>query len=356
MNNKKINPEDLLIHVLNVGFGDNIIIEFPVDNEGKRSFGLVDCFKHKKTEKYLDALVEKAEDRKALKFICATHPHYDHICGIPKMMKHKKYCPEEFWDSGFRHSLVKYKELLEIVSEKNIKMLRVSSGMEWYFGKVKITALSPAVQLRNRYATYGIDMNNASIVLRIEHNDKDSVITRSLEYKGNKSMEALRNAGKSVVILTGDAEYDSWSYITQEYPLIHRASSHKPLVSKMINLLACSVIKVAHHGSMHSSPLDVYEKLNPKVAVISCKQEESTKKIGNRKLKRKLFPHRSAEIALEEVGAKIITTDGSYETETDSADSHPGSIVIVIPPGKKPWTIKLKDDANSIPVPPPRGE
>lgn len=351
MASKQIKPEDLVIHVLNVGFGDNIIIEFPVDGNGRRSFGLVDCYKGKKTKGYLDALVPNVQDRQPLKFVCATHPHYDHICGIPYIMKNATYCPEEFWDSGFRHSLATYKTLLETVIEKGIRMLRVSSGMEWYFGKVRITALSPAVQLRNRYATYGIDMNNASIVLRVEHTNEDAVIMRSLEYQGNQSLEAIRKAGKSVVILAGDAEYDSWSYITQEYPLLDRTSNHKPLVSKMINLLSCSVIKVAHHGSMHSSPLDVYEKLKPETAVISCSQEASTKTTGNRILRRNLFPHRSAEIALEEVGSKIITTDGSYETDNQTGDNHPGSVVIVVPPGKRPWTHKLDDDKNSVPVP-----
>ena len=60
---KKIRSEDLVIHVLNVGFGDNIIIEFPVDNNGRRSFGVVDCYKGKKTKDYLDALVPNAPDR-----------------------------------------------------------------------------------------------------------------------------------------------------------------------------------------------------------------------------------------------------------------------------------------------------
>ena len=121
----------------------------------------------------------------------------------------------------------------------------------------------------------------------------------------------------------------------------------------MINLLACYVIKVAHHGSMHSSPLDVYEKLKPKIAVISCSQEVSTKKAGKQILKRNLFPHRSAEIALEEVGSEIITTDGSYKNTMNPDHAKPGSIVIVVPPGKRPWPIKLEDDEKSIPVPPP---
>jgi hypothetical protein len=40
--------------------------------------------------------------------------------------------------------------------------------MKSYIGTLRITALGPSVALRNRYATSGIDMNNASIVLRLE--------------------------------------------------------------------------------------------------------------------------------------------------------------------------------------------
>ncbi len=41
---KDISSKDLVIHVLNVGFGDNILIEFPADRTGKRSYGVVDCY------------------------------------------------------------------------------------------------------------------------------------------------------------------------------------------------------------------------------------------------------------------------------------------------------------------------
>ena len=32
---ESICPEDLVIHILNVGFGDNILIEFPADDSGE---------------------------------------------------------------------------------------------------------------------------------------------------------------------------------------------------------------------------------------------------------------------------------------------------------------------------------
>ena len=103
---------------MNVGFGDNIIIEFPVDGNGRRSFAVADCYKGKKTKDYLDALVPNAPDRQPLKFICASHPHYDHICVIPYRMRDPTCCPEEFWDSGFRHSLATYKNCWKRFSPK----------------------------------------------------------------------------------------------------------------------------------------------------------------------------------------------------------------------------------------------
>lgn len=352
-----INDQDLIIHVLNVGFGDNIILQFPVGADGKRKYGIVDCYNSEKTKKYLKKL-NSHQDR--LAFVCATHPHYDHICGINALLTDNNLYPHEFWDSGFRHKSQTYKKILETVSKNpEIRMIRVTSGVEWYFGKVRITALSPSVLLRNKYATYGVDMNNASIVLRIEHHKEDVLLTRSLSYKGKIDLDMIRKAGKSVAILAGDAEFDSWAHITNEYPRIERTNENNPLVNKMVNYLACSVIKVAHHGSMHSSPLDVYEKMGPEIAVISTKQAISEKKISTGTLKRGLFPHDSAVIALEECNATVLTTDGSYEKQknTDGKLKNPkmareGSIVIVIPPGKRPKVKKLKDPENRIPDPP----
>jgi len=127
----------------------------------------------------------------------------------------------------------------------------------------------------------------------------------------------------------------------------------------MINYLACSAVKVAHHGSMHSSPLDVYEIMSPKLAIISTKQEQSTKQQDGGSLTRDLFPHQSATIALEECNARILTTDGSYESkkkedgsQKDPAMAHEGSIVIVIPPGGSPRWIKLNDKKKDVPDPP----
>ena len=191
-------------------------------------------------------------------------------------------------------------------------------------------------------------MNNASIVLRLENHSQDVLAIKSEEYVGNISQEDIRKAGGSVAILAGDAEFDSWSHITQEFPKLERPDAHKPLVNKMINYLACHTIKVAHHGSMHSSPLDVYEKMSPNLAVISNKQKQSTSTVGTRNL----FPHDSSILALKECKAHILTTDGSYEAIKSNNQPQQGSIVIAIPPGGSPHWRKMNDDSSNPPSAP----
>ena len=79
--------KELRVHLLNVGHGCNIIIQFPDD-----TFGVVDCYLANKTINYL-AKLSVTE----LQFICATlsrrrallfaHPHADHSLGIPNLMQ-----------------------------------------------------------------------------------------------------------------------------------------------------------------------------------------------------------------------------------------------------------------------------
>jgi len=356
---KPIQSSDLVVHVLNVGFGDTIIVELPADERGLRRHGLVDCCRAEKVRAYLERLAALRPTEKRLAFLCATHPHADHIRGVLPFLEDPACRPDEFWDSGFRHSSRTYRAILRALYEHRIRLIRVSSGMEWCFGRVRITALAPSVALRNRYATYGVDMNNASVVLRLEHHREDVMLTESLRYEGRRDPQVERRAGRSVVILGGDAEFDSWAQISAEFPRLERASAHDPLVKKMVNLLACAVVKVSHHGSMHSIPLDVYERMGPELAIVSTRQEVSVKQVGDRELERGLFPHQTAALALEEVGARVVTTDGSYEGEgvgggevRDPELAHAGSVVMVVPPGGRPRWVKLRDTAGRVPRPP----
>ena len=356
---KPLADEDLVLHILNVGFGDNIVVELPADDQGLRRHGIVDCRRGPDTAAYLDRLAELRPAHKRLAFVCATHPHSDHISGIRHLIVDPDRCPLEFWDSGFRHRSATYVKILLALRDAQVQVYRASAGMERYLGTVQITVLSPSVFLRNRYATYGIDMNNASIVLRLENHKRDTLLIQSDEYTGSESLEAKRKAGRAVAILAGDAEFDSWSRIRQDFARAERTSEHRPLVRHVVNALACAVVKVAHHGSMHSAPLDVYEQMHPKLAVISTEQEMGRRTIGERLHERPLFPHTTTVAALQECETQILTTDGSYEagpnssgTPIDPDHAHPGSVVVAIPPGGPARWIKLDDRSNEIPIPP----
>ena len=150
-----VHEQDLLFHILNVGHGDTIIVELPRDKDGRKLLGIVDCCSQTKTLKYIDRLRKERANNgivfDGVAFVCATHPHYDHIRGIEKILRTDSTKPDEFWDSGFRHISATYCSILKAVTELGgIQMLRVTSGMEWYFGTARITALAPSVALRNR--------------------------------------------------------------------------------------------------------------------------------------------------------------------------------------------------------------
>lgn len=350
----EIQQTDLVVHILNVGFGDAILIELPTDLQDRNMLGIVDCNNGTKMYEYITKLKE-VRDFDGVAFICATHPHLDHVRGIEKLLRDDLTRPEEFWDSGFRHKTKTYLDILETIHEKGIRMRRISSGMEYYFGTLRITALGPSVALRNRYATYGIDMNNASIVLRLENCKKDAVLVESVRYRDTEDPEILRKAGDSVVILGADAEFDSWSQITQEYPHSERPSEHDPLVKKVVNLLNCAVLKVSHHGSMHSASLDVYERMTPTWAILSSKQATSSVTHHGSRLTRSLYPHPVTIETLRESGSKVLSTDGFYESfvaDRPELPELPGTVVVVVPPGKKPAVIKLGDGTADVPVPP----
>jgi beta-lactamase superfamily II metal-dependent hydrolase len=168
----------------------------------------------------------------------------------------------------------------------NILFLRPTSGLSTLMAGVEITVVAPSIYLRNRYDTYGVDINNSSIVLKLTYAER-------------------------TVILAADAQWDSWAKMTEEFPHFEKTSD--PLqhlkVKKDFLPLKCQLMKVAHHGSKHGTALEAIERLKPKYAAISCGRPS-----------RYDFPHKLATGALEELDTRIMSTpDGSivFTVESD---------------------------------------
>lgn len=250
LNNIPHDNNTLLFHVLNVGDGDSIIVEAPADDNGNRAILVIDCFKAAKTETYLADLGITDLD-----LVVATHPHRDHILGLKSVLQTYETHVTQFWDSGFRHNSTTWDSLFSYLNSRpEIRFMRPTAGLITNIGRLKVTVLAPSISLRNRYDSYGVNINNASIVLKLEFNDR-------------------------AVILAGDAQWDSWARITEDFPHFMETQNpdQKIQVTEHFNHLECDIFKVAHHGSKHGTSLEYVEKLGrssrfnigPRHAVIS---------------------------------------------------------------------------------------
>jgi len=139
-----------------------------------------------------------------------------------------------------------------VKADDRILFVRPAAGTEFEFGPVRIFTLGPSLDLRNRFDTYGVDRNNASIVLKVQY----------------------RN---SVAILTGDAEFDSWGKVAEEFPRQSKITYFKDasvIRSEGDNQLNCQLLKVSHHGSKHGTSLEYLEKLSPTHLMVTCADKD----------------------------------------------------------------------------------
>lgn len=297
----KLQPNELGVLVLNVGDGDAIVVRFPpahspVGSDGKqRTVGaVVDCYDAKKT---IDALQRLEIDE--LAFVCATHPHSDHILGMEKLLRwclNKKVPVKQYWDSGFRHvSVTQYNIIRLLTKTPDIGFVQPTSGYECMINHVRVQVISPSIVLKNRYDTFGTNINNASIVIKLEYPAADIAerfAKLSKREAIDKNLSRQEVLGQNTVILGGDAQFDAWARITEEFPELVRTQNPGQLIDPrhIHRPLRCQVLKVPHHMSKHSASLEVLETIRPNYLIASC---DNASKHG--------FPHQITVLAAEDV-------------------------------------------------------
>lgn len=235
-------PEgELAVHFIDVGQGDAALL---VTSDSAVMIDTGPGSSRGSTLEYVRGHTEK------LDLMILTHPHEDHIGGAADVLRNiptaKVIMPDAVTDTRT------FSNVLDAVEESGADTALAAPGDVYELGGMRITILAP---VSSEYE----DMNNYSVVCRVEY--------------GSRSF-----------VFTGDAERQS------ELEIIGRYGA---------SALRCDVLKVGHHGSDTSSSAEFLGVLRPRIAVISAGKDND---YGH--------PHRASLRRLEKAGVeKIYRTD-----------------------------------------------
>lgn len=207
-----------------VGQGEATLVTFPdgrrmlVDGGGSPHEGGMDVGR----QLLAPALWSMGVDR--LDVVVLTHPHPDHVKGLISLAE--LFPIGEFWERGVAVPVGDHAELRRILDARRVPVRFVSSSTSPVaIGGVRIEPLAPASRPP---AMPGSDQNDDSLVFRITF-------------------------GLFSMLFTGDIGHD-----VEERLLADPAK------------LSCTVLKVPHHGSRHSSSPRFLDAAAPNLALISA--------------------------------------------------------------------------------------
>jgi len=246
------NKNNLIVHYIDVGQADSILIQ--VNNKNL----LIDGGNKDDGEKIIKYL--KAQGVTRLDYVIATHPHEDHIGGMASIIKKfeltKFYAPKKLTNTAT------FENMVLALKNKKLKINEAKPGDSLNLGKnVTCQILAP------NSSDYGDNLNNYSVVVKLTY-------------------------GNTKFLFTGDAQ----------------KQSEKELLAKGYDL-ASDVLKVGHHGSSSSSTKEFLDKVQPKIAVISCGKNNDYghphKEILDELKKRKIKVYRT-----DTAGTIVFESDG----------------------------------------------
>lgn len=248
--NKDINKDEMIVHFIDVGQGDSILIQ--VNNYNLLiDSGSFEANKEIKT--YLNNLNINKID-----YLIATHPHEDHIGNMSYIINN--YDVINFYSPKVTTTSNSFEKLIDALQINNlkIKILKANTSSINLGKYTTVEVLSPNLD-------YYENLNNYSPIIKIS-------------YKNTS------------FLFTGDAE----ELIEQE------------VLSKNYNLKS-DILKVGHHGSSTSTSKDFYEVVNPSISIISVGNNSyghPTNKTLNQIKTSKVY-------RTDEDGDIVITSDGN---------------------------------------------
>jgi Metallo-beta-lactamase superfamily len=347
----KVAPEDLVYFLLNVGDGDMQLFLLPARKDGTRRALVVDVAKTGKLPALIDALQSTPlldrlpDDGYLFPLVVGTHPHDDHIGGMPDFLRKWGHAVREYWEPGYWHTSKAYQETMQFLedADPHIQHTQPTSGTTRFVGRVKVLVLAPAVGLRRRFDTYGVDLNDSSIALKVE-------FPASRVEQRDRERKYVKLRGRTRTFLLGaDSLFASWAQVLVDFPELHRENAPAAAAIEEAlgpDALGAEIFKVPHHASKHGLNLGLVEAVGPSLSLVSSVG-------GGGKFN---FPHRVTLDALRE-GIESTTQSGAEHSEdwelgihyTSARDpkGELGSLALVISPtGRKRDVWRFRDSTG----------
>jgi len=238
-----VTQEDRLqVHFFDVGQGDSILFITP-----DKKYVLVDGGPGSDVMEGLGKTVPFWQDK--LDYVIATHGDSDHITGLVDVFE--RYRVENFVYNGEQKNTLVYKRLMQLVDGSNAKVINATSESDFFIGC--------CLYIDMLWPTDGYDDVLGS---------------------NDSSVSFVASYGEFDIYLAGDlsSQYEIQMLSSQNYDIeVHKAS---------------------HHGSKSSSPLGLFELLNPDVSVISAGEDN---RYGH--------PHNDVLAVLQQAGVQVYRTD-----------------------------------------------
>ena len=232
--------ETLSVHILDVGQADAILIR-----QGDSAM-LVDAAE----PDYADAVVSyiKEQGVEELTYLVATHPHEDHIGGMPAVLE--AFSVKRIFMPYVEHDTKTYEALLDAILDRGLTAEAPEPGDEYILGSAKITMLSPP-----KDAEFD-DLNDYSIAFLLEFEGCSMLFTGDM---GEAAEELVLAEGRDI---------------------------------------QCDVLKVGHHGSKTASSEAFLDAADPQYAVMTVSADAKSS-----------LPAASIVKRYEERGITIYRTD-----------------------------------------------
>lgn len=244
------NTPTLDIYVIDVGQGDSALLVSP---SGKTM--LIDA--GESTALYSVRSVLKSLGIKKLDAVIATHPHSDHIGGMPGILR--SFDVDTFYMPEVSNQSSDYRDMVSALNSASLQVNYLSASrtttIDWDEA-VTIDILSPFDDIAYQ------SINDYSVIMRVSY-------------------------GSTSMLFTGDAE--GGGVYSAEYTALARNAADK---------FRCTVIKVPHHGSLSSLSDAFLAAASPEYAIISV---GSGNDYGH--------PHKSTLNKLEKSNVRVFRTD-----------------------------------------------